>query len=168
MKIKDVLLSTSGWWRCRYIQVSKHIDTEIKGSPFSKILWSSQQKVRVGSDNGLAPNSNKTIFEPMAVSFLTHISVTRPQSLIATECCLWAFYSWWRHQMEIFSTLLALCVGTSPATGEFPAQWPATRSFDVFFDVCLNKRLSKQYWGWWFETQSRSLWRHFTVCAESS
>ena len=44
--------------------------------------------------------------------------------------------------------------------GEFPAQRPVTRSFDVFFDLGLNKRLSKQSWGWWFETPSRSLWRH--------
>ena len=29
-----------------------------------------------------------------------------------------------------------------------------------FFHLCLNKRLSKQSWGWWFETSSRSLWRH--------
>ena len=43
--------------------------------------------------------------------------------------------------------------------GEFPTQRPVTRSFDVFFDLCLNKRLSKQPWGWWFETLSWSLWR---------
>ena len=42
-----------------------------------------------------------------------------------------------------------------------PAQRPVTRSFDVFFDLCLNKRLSKQSWGWWFETPSRPLWRHY-------
>ena len=30
--------------------------------------------------------------------------------------------------------LLAICAGNSPVTGEFPAQRPATRSFDVFFD----------------------------------
>ena len=35
-----------------------------------------------------------------------------------------------------------------------------TRSFDVFFDLRLNNRLSKQLWDWWFETPSRSLWRH--------
>ena len=62
--------------------------------------------------------------------------------------------------METFSALLALCAGNSPVTGEFPAQRPVTRSFDVFFDPRLNKRLSKQSWGWWFETPSRSLWRH--------
>ena len=68
--------------------------------------------------------------------------------------------AWWRHQMETFSALLALCVGNSPITGEFPAQRPVTRSFDVFFDLRLNKRLSKQSWGWRFETPSRPLWRH--------
>ena len=44
--------------------------------------------------------------------------------------------------------------------GEFPAQKPVTRSFDVFFDLGLNKRLGKQSWGWWFETPSCSLLRH--------
>ena len=38
--------------------------------------------------------------------------------------------------METFSALLALCAGNSPVTGEFPSQWPVTRSFDVFFDLC--------------------------------
>ena len=62
--------------------------------------------------------------------------------------------------MEAFSALLVICAGNSPVPGEFPAQGPVTRSFDVFFDLCLNKRLSKQSWGWWFETLSCSLWRH--------
>ena len=47
-----------------------------------------------------------------------------------------------------------------PVPGEFPAQRPVTRSFDVFFDLRLNKRLSKQPRGWWFETPAWSLWRH--------
>ena len=45
-------------------------------------------------------------------------------------------------------------------TGQFPAQRPVTRSFDVFLDLHPNKRLNKQSWSWWFETPSRSLWRH--------
>ena len=53
------------------------------------------------------------------------------------------FECWWRHQMEIFSALLDLCAGNSPVNGEFPSQRPVTRSFDVFFDLRLNKRLSK-------------------------
>ena len=61
--------------------------------------------------------------------------------------------------METFSVLLAPCAGNSPAPGEFPAQRPVTRSFDVFFDLRLNKRLSKQPWGWRFETPLCSLWR---------
>ena len=75
--------------------------------------------------------------------------------------------SWWRHQMETFSMWLAISVGNSPVPGEFSAQRPVTRSFDVFFDLRPNKRLSKQSWGWWFETPSWSLWRHCNVCYES-
>ena len=76
--------------------------------------------------------------------------------------CLYRMSSfpWWRHQMETFSALLALCAGNSPAIGEFSAQMPVRRAFDVFFDLRLNKRLSKHSWGWWFEPPSRSLWRH--------
>ena len=68
--------------------------------------------------------------------------------------------TWWCHQMETFSALLAICAGNSPVNDEFPAHRPVTRSFDVFFHLHLNKRLSKQSWGWWFETLSRPLWRH--------
>ena len=62
--------------------------------------------------------------------------------------------------METFSALLAICVGNSPVPSEFPSQRPATRSFDIFFDLHLNKRLSRQSRRWWFETPSRPLWRH--------
>ena len=71
---------------------------------------------------------------------------------------------WWRHQMETFSALLALCVRNSPVTGEFPTQRPVTRSFDVFFDLRLNQQLSKHWRRWWFETPSHSLWRHNNDC----
>ena len=64
------------------------------------------------------------------------------------------------HQMETFSALLAICAGNWPVPGEFPTQRPVTWSFDVFFDLRLNKGLSKQCCGWWFETLSRPLWRH--------
>ena len=68
--------------------------------------------------------------------------------------------TWWRHQMETFSVLLAICAGNSPVPGEFPTKRPVTLSFDVFFDLRLNKRPSKQWWGWWFEMPSSPLWRH--------
>ena len=54
-------------------------------------------------------------------------------------CWCWRISAWWRHQMENFSVLLALCAGNSPVTGEFPSQRPVTRSFDVFFHQCLNE-----------------------------
>ena len=69
--------------------------------------------------------------------------------------------TWWRHQRETFSALLALCKGNSSATGEFRSQRPATRNFEVFFDLCLNKRLSKPARRRSLETSSHSLWRHF-------
>ena len=62
--------------------------------------------------------------------------------------------------METFSVLLVICARNSPVPGEFPAQRPVTRSFDVFVDLRLNKRLSEQSLGWWLETLSRLLWRH--------
>ena len=62
--------------------------------------------------------------------------------------------------METFSALLAICAGNSPVPGELPTQRPVMRSFDVYFDLRPNKRLSKQSWGWWYDTQSRPLWRH--------
>ena len=60
---------------------------------------------------------------------------------------------------NIFRVTGPLC-GEFTGPGEFPTQRPVTRSFYVFFDLRLNKRLSKQSWGWWFETPSWSLWRH--------
>ena len=73
-------------------------------------------------------------------------------------------FTWWRHQMETFSALPALCAGNSPVTGEFPSQRPVTQSFGVSFDLRLNKRLSKQSRGWRFETPSRSLSHHCNEC----
>ena len=75
------------------------------------------------------------------------------------------------------------CVGNSPVTCDFSTQiilplsmmtssigsifcftGPfcefTSHSFDVSFDLRLNKGLSKQSWGWWFETSSVSLWHH--------
>ena len=54
---------------------------------------------------------------------------------------------------------------TGHLCGEFTGlRWiPRTKAsdagFGVFFDLRLNKRLSKQSWGWLLETLSWSLWR---------
>ena len=50
----------------------------------------------------------------------------------------------------------------SPVKSPHKGQWRG--ALMVFFVLRLNKRLSKQSWGWWFETPLRSLWRH---CIES-
>ena len=55
---------------------------------------------------------------------------------------------------------------TGPLCGEYTGhRWiPLTKAsdvrFDVFFDMRLNKRLSKQSRRRWFGTPLRSLWRH--------
>ena len=76
---------------------------------------------------------------------------------------------WWRHHGEIWcyicihsdliQTISYYLIQTIsyywlPVTGEFPSQRPVMWSFDVFFDLGLNKWLSKQSRRWWFETLS--------------
>ena len=83
------------------------------------------------------------------------------QCLIEIRCCLWIRFT------KSFS-ILSASHSHGPShddviTGEFPAQRPVTRSFGVFFDLLLNKRLNKQSWGWWFETLRRPLWRHYNA-----
>ena len=63
---------------------------------------------------------------------------------------------------------------TGHLCGEFtgdrwiPAHRPVTQSFDVFFGLHLTKPLSKQLWGWWFETPPFLLWRHRTYWSAKS
>ena len=85
----------------------------------------------------------------MMTYFLTHQCVIRHQcvNVVNKMADMHMHLSWWRHQMET-------------VTGEFPAQRQVTQSFDVFFDLRLNKRLGKQSWGWWFEMPPRPLRRH--------
>ena len=97
----------------------------------------------------------------LLVSIDTYLtSYLMPCWLLSWFQCKFVSISWWRHQMETFSALLVLCAKYSPVTGEFYSQRPVTWSFDIFFDLRPNKRLSKQSWGWWFETPSRSLLGH--------
>ena len=60
---------------------------------------------------------------------------------------------------NIFRVTGHLC-GKFTGSRWIPTQRPVTRIFDVYFDLRPNKRLSKQSWGWWFETVSPPLWRH--------
>ena len=65
----------------------------------------------------------------------------------------------WKH----FPRYCAFCAWNSLVIGEFSAQRPVTRSSDVFFDLRLNRELTKQWRRRWFETPSLPLWRHCNV-----
>ena len=83
--------------------------------------------------------------------------------MVATHCFFYQWpvtiyflhiIPWWRHQMETFCALLAFVWVFSPHKG----QWRGALMFSL---ICaLNKRLSKQSRGGWFETLSCTLWRH--------
>ena len=78
-------------------------------------------------------------------------------------------YSLWRVKIDFIMMTSSngnIFRVTGPLCGDFTGhRWiPLTKAGDVelrcFFDLHLNKRLSKQSWGWWSETPPRSLWRH--------
>ena len=73
--------------------------------------------------------------------------------------CLYdrSVWPWWWHQMEKNAASLDICEGNPPVADGFPSQRPV--SFDVFFDLRLNKRLNRQSKNRWFEKLSRSLRR---------
>ena len=106
----------------------------------------------------------------LLLGYNNHYSINLTTTANGRYVWLWGSYDWvlgpWRrHQMETFSSLLALCVGNSPVTGEFPSQRPVTLSFGVFCDLRLiYKRLNKYSWGWWFETPSCPLLRALQRC----
>ena len=114
----------------------------------------SRQTSRIWFGNAQVPSRVQPIFST-ATRTARHNCLTMPQcgilhSLTLDRGGINSMYvsTWWRHQMETFSALLAICAGNSPVPDEFPTT------------LRLNKRLSKQWWCWWFETLSRPLWRH--------
>ena len=72
-------------------------------------------------------------------------------------------HAWWRHQMEAFSASQTFARGIHrwPVNSSHKGLWRGALMF--FFYLHLNKSLSKQWWGWWFEKLSHSLWRHCNV-----
>ena len=130
---------------------------QIFGSLINVTAYPEDNRSSWGQSGKIRPHwwcTGRVSLQSPSSSFLLATPVTRGELMKSRAI------TWWRHQMETISALLTLCVGNSPVTGEFPSQRSVTRSSDVFFDLRLNKRLSKQSWGWWFETPSRSLWRH--------
>ena len=81
--------------------------------------------------------------------------------VLTSSYLLWL---WWRHQMETFSALLALCEGNHRSLADSPyKKKPVMRSFDVFFDLRLNKRWTDNRDSSDYYTPSRSLWHHCNV-----
>ena len=88
-----------------------------------------------------------TCYQPLTECLEPVVHISYPELLNG--------YAWWRHQMETFPALLALCAGNSPVTGEFPAQRAVTWSFDVSFDrTWIN--------GWVINGEAGDLRRHRT------
>ena len=96
-----------------------------------------------------------------------------PNSILLSELRCWYWSSIYQFKMMHFKLCLSSC--DIIKWKHFPRYWPfvrgthrwpvksphkVTRSFGVFFDLRLNKRLRKQSYGWWPDSPSRSLWRH--------
>ena len=82
-------------------------------------------------------------------------------------------YTPWIMHMVVFSMMTSSNRNIFRVTGHlrgefFGPRWiPLTKASDAelwcFLWSALNKRLSKQSWGWWFESRSRPLWGHRNV-----
>ena len=140
---------------CKLIQSHKQCGLVISLFLFQFLLYSNWPMLSIFHITRQPSNNFRQFFLYNHISH-NHVSHSYP---IQVFVLIRVIVTWWRHQMETLSVVLTLCAGNSPVTGEFPAQKPVKRGFDVFFDMRLNKRLGKQSWGWWFETPSCSLWR---------
>ena len=121
----------------------------------------------IGSDNGLVPTKPQAIIWTNAGILLIG-PLGRNFNEILSEILTFSFKKarlnvssaeWGLFGLGL-NVLMALCAGNSPVISEFHRQRPVTRNFGIFFDLHLNKQLSKQLRCQWFETPPRSLWRH--------
>ena len=114
------------YWTVLYINTPKRYDTHIR----RKTNWSgdgrSDTKWRHVISNCIT--AQMKLFKCLMRNDKTTMHGLRWRTVMRSR-------SWWRHQMDIFSALLAICAGNSPVTGEFPSQRPVTRSFD-FSLIC--------------------------------
>ena len=69
----------------------------------------------------------------------------------------------WEHFLRYWPFVQG--IHRSPVNSPHKGQWRGALMF--FFYLCLNKRLSKESWGWWFETPSHQLWCHCNVMTSS-
>ena len=113
---------------------------------------------------------DRKLAEPMMNQFIDHVSMSQWKMVMRLQF----LNNNYQNRQRSRGTMMTSSNGnifraTGHLSGEFTGhRWiPRTkagdRSFDVFFDLRLHKRLSKQWRGWWFESPSRSLWRHSNV-----
>ena len=150
------------WSDSSHLQTSADVANQCLGF-VAKFLWHTQHSCHFSLRITLSPQSYNThqslLYQITRYDALKEWQkmqndLTRNTGSIGWSMCkadftqsgsnLGDLHSWWRHQMETFSALLAFCAGNSPVAGEFPAQRPVTWSFDVFFDLSLKQQLSKQ------------------------
>ena len=67
------------------------------------------------------------------------------------------FSTWWCHDMEMLSSLLALCEGNPPVTGGFPPQRASNAGLWFSIILSLNKLLNKLIWTSLSSVQERQL-----------
>ena len=89
-----------------------------------------------GASEAMVLPKSQGIFKSHHYVFHILISYVYANAFLHNSGHTLGLHPWWRHEMETFSALLALCAGNSPVTGEFPAQRPVTRSFDVSL-ICV-------------------------------
>ena len=137
------------WFNPQFIYTKQicliHLDIKLTPQPSAPInLMVTQSMTHKYMYNGMVakwlidiyvPFYSVIVFGPVSLTFFM---------ILWSFVRFWLKVAWWRHQMETFSALLAICAGNSPVHGEFPAQRPVTRGFDVFFDLRRNKRSRKQ------------------------
>ena len=109
----------------KHNSIRNTISPRYNTSQYNMLLHAARQWQRIGADNSWRTLGRQFEVLPGIYSLFDIRVLIVPY--------FWP--SWWRHQMETFSALLALCAGNSPLTGEFPSQRAVTRSFDVFFDL---------------------------------
>ena len=128
-----------------------HKMNKVKYSKFhlwlTYILWRKSCKQNYDRSIKMAMQGSMQVF-----ALHRHNNMTGTNSSITS--------SWSRHQMETLSTLLAFVSGNHRSPGKSPRTKASDAELWFFIDLRLNKRLSKQSRHRWFETPSRSLWRH--------
>ena len=136
-------------------------DTLCAISYFNVVHASLSWETVVSIQNHLGYMRQKAI---RVVRLIMNSKIHWDEILCPTSSLFWigALFTMTSSNGNIFHVAGHLC-GEFTGPGEIPVKRPVTRSFDVFSDLRLNKRLSKSSWGWWFETLSRPFWRHCNV-----